>query len=226
MDKVKLDHLAGMEVSRDLGFNELVSLNSLGIGLSFLATTIWNLEASIRKEETEGNVQVFFFGHRPGTNRSVTLLMPCYFHWFGVSLCNFVRLVGFLHALQTGRISRGALTTTQGRKAVRTACMDYVRSVVEVQKVVIWRNKVAAHFAITDPCEEDNLATLDMSVMYPVVFSASRYRVSGLTLGYVGPDAREVRSEIPEWSVTEVYEQLAPRYWPDFRWPEIQEVGT
>ncbi len=39
VEKVSLDHVVGLEVSRDLGFNELVSLQSLRIGLDLLAAT-------------------------------------------------------------------------------------------------------------------------------------------------------------------------------------------
>ena len=219
IEQVTLDHVADLKISRDLGFNELVSLQSLRIGLSMLAVTVWQFEAPIRKQEDQDNVQITFFGHRPDTDRRLTLLLPCYFHWFGVSLCNFVRLVGFLASLQSGHITRNDLSTAQGRKRVGSACREYVESVAEVRNVVVWRNKVAAHFAITDPREEDNLATLDMSVMHPVAFSSSRYRVGAFALSYGSGGEVSIESQIPAWSVTEIYEQLAARYWPEFRWP-------
>ena len=212
-----LDHKGQFSVPRDSGHNEITSLQSLALGLNLIAATVWELEERIRSSETPGT-RTFFFGHRPGTDRRQTLLLPCYFHWFGISLCNYARLTGFLAALGAGAITRQDLTSPSERRRVASACKDYVASVLEIGAVVIWRNKVAAHFAITDPRGDDNLATLDMSVMHPVSYSDGRYRVGEWTFSRGSAGAESVSSEIPSWSITEIFESLSDRYWPGFSW--------
>jgi hypothetical protein len=217
-EKITLDHTAQLSVSTDSGANELGTLQSLALGLNLIAGTIWRHEERLRAAEPPGT-RTFFFGHRPGTDRRETLLLPCYFHWFGVSLCNYARLTGFLVALDQGAITREDFATAGGRRRVASACKDYVNGLSEISAVLIWRNKVAAHFAITDPRPDDNLSTLDMSVMHPVSYSDGRYRVGEWTMSRSTSDGPAIASEIPMWSITEIYEGLAPRYWPGFRWP-------
>jgi len=215
-EKIILDHTIGLEVARDVCFNEIMSLQSLRLGLFQLATHVWKLEEPIRNEEAKRQERVFFYGNVPGTDRTHNLLLPCYFHWFGVSLCNYVRLVGFVRGLATARITRAHLQDTKGFKRIKKECTTYTNTVPEIQEVVIWRNKVGAHFAITDPREEDNIATLDMSVIYPVSFFNGRFRVNSMTFSRTSADGQSHTAELPSWSITEVWEELATRYWPEF----------
>jgi len=215
-EKIILDHIIGLEVARDVCFNELVSLQSLRLGLLQLAVQVWKLEKPFRDEETKNQKTILFFGNAPGTDRIQTLLLPCYFHWFGVSLCNYVRLVGFVNGLATGQINREHLRDKNGFKRIKGTCKAYVDTVTEIKDIIVWRNKVAAHFAITDPREEDNIATLDMSVIYPVAFSDSRFRLNVMTFARTGADGNDYVAELPSWSITEVCEKLASRYWPEF----------
>ena len=57
-------------------------------------------------------------------------LIACSFHWYATSACNLVRLVGWLGQEQNSKKADA-----------------YVGRVIP--NVRIWRNKVAAHFAIT-----------------------------------------------------------------------------
>ncbi|MGH8071590.1 MAG: hypothetical protein ACRERE_41425 [Candidatus Entotheonellia bacterium] len=218
-ERIILDHIIGLEVTRDTCFNEILSLQSLRHGLLQLAVHVWRLEKSIRDEEAKRGLKIFFFGNAPGTDKTQNLLLPCYFHWFGVSLCNYVRLVGFVNGLAMGRITRENLQDKKGFKRIKEECRAYVDDVAEIKDVIVWRNKVAAHFAITDPREEDNIATLDMSVIYPVAFSDGRFRVHAMTLSRTHADGMSYTSELPSWSMTEVCEKFASRYWPKFTYP-------
>ena len=60
--------------------------------------------------------------------------------------------------------------------------------------------------------------TLDMTVMYPVTFEG-RYNVGAMTLSKGNSKERHV-SDLPKWSLTEVFESLIPRYWPTLRFEE------
>lgn len=214
-----LDHIISLEVTQDVCFNEIGSLQSLRLGLLQLAIHVGKLEKPIRDDETKRQLKVLSFGNVPGTDRTQNLLLPCYFHWFGVSLCNYIRLVGFVKGLVMGRITRKHLQDKKGFRRIKEECKAYIDAVAEVKDVIVWRNKVAAHFAITDPREEDNIATLDMSVISPVSFSDGRFRVNSMTLSRTGADGKSYTSELPSWSITEIYERLATRYWPEFTYP-------
>ena len=80
-------------------------------------------------------------------------------------------------------------------------------------RVVQYRNKVAAHFAITEP-RRDNEADLAASVMTQVVYAKGRLCAAALTpvLG-TGPQEVNVTRDV-SWSLTLTHERLVPRYWP------------
>jgi hypothetical protein len=84
------------------------------------------------------------------------------------------------------------------------------------ESVLIWRKKVFAHFAIADPRTEDNIATLDMSVIFPVSYVAPHY-VAGYFQMTRSDSSGTYTSELPAWSVTEVYQGIAPRFWPGLK---------
>jgi hypothetical protein len=135
------------------------------------------------------------------------------FHWFGVSVCNYARLVGFIRGASAGHFSRSDLNDPVKMEAIHSSVTTYVKGVPEIADVLIWRNKVAAHFAITAPHKTDSIATLDLSVMFPVSFADDRYTVGDFVLTRKNAAGAFV-SDLPGWSVTEVFEQLIPRYWP------------
>ncbi len=135
------------------------------------------------------------------------------FHWFGVSVYNVARLAGFVRGLAKKEFTRADLQDASRFNAVRASVNAYVKSLPELAAVLVWRHKVGAHFAITAPQDGDNIATLDMSVTFPVTFTNGRYYVGELVMMQKN-HAGIFTSEIPTWSVTEVFEAIIPRYWP------------
>ncbi|NJM44229.1 MAG: hypothetical protein HC858_10130 [Brachymonas sp.] len=203
-----IDHIARVEVDEATGLNELTTLASLAIGLNVLAQQVHLLEEPLILDEQERRKKVTFFGFgllHPDQER----LIPCLFHWFGTSVCNYARLVGFLSGLTSGAYTRQQAQDPKFYSLVRKHCSDYVDSVPELEPIKVWRNKVFAHFAITDPRKDDNAALLDASVMSPIAYFDSRLRVGGMTISLNGSGA-----DLPHWSVTESYEALCSRYWP------------
>lgn len=187
------------------------ALNSLKIGLLSLATTV-------RQEEVKNfTSSVGFAVNFDGRDN----IIACYFHWFAISLVNYVRLVGFIDVMQKNRWTVESLQDKTVKNCVKTHCRDYIRSITEVQNVLIWRNKVAAHFAAIDPWEQDNISTLQDSIQHPITYSRPYYYAH---LHVFGLGASE--SEIPEWSLTETFESLASRYWIDFRLSQFAELNS
>jgi hypothetical protein len=143
-------------------------------------------------------------------------LIACFFHWFGVSVINYARLVGFIRGLELNQFTRDDLKNSQKSKDISKQVKTYVESVPELASVLIWRNKVAGHFAITDPRPDDNIATLNMSVTFPVTLSNGKYLVGDMSMMMTNASGIHA-SALPTWSVTEVYESLIPRFWPNVK---------
>jgi hypothetical protein len=215
---VIIDHLVPTQISADTGIFELSTLMSLETGLNHIAMTVWQKEEPLRRRDGAAKRAA-----HPGTDPREARLLESYFHWFGVSLCTYVNLVGLLASLNSGAASRKDLKNKAGRKRIAAACKAYVTGISEIKDVLIWRSKVAGHFAMTDPREDDNhVVTLDMSAMHPISLLARRYHVRQWNLGHNASGGPMY--EFPPWSITEVYERLAPRYWPSFRWPEAETL--
>lgn len=210
-----IDHIQEINLPGDQGGNELTTLACLQAGLGALATQVTLLEKPIQEEERTTKRQVWFFGNNPALPPGAVMLLPCFFHWFGISVCNYVRLVGFLRGLAQGAYDRTALEEPAKFKLIEEQCNDYVSSVAELAPVKLWRDKIAAHFAITAPHKtSDNVALLDFSVMYPVGYDSGRFRVNVLVHFRSDASGLTHEAKLPPWSVTEVFEQLSERYWP------------
>lgn len=211
MPKVTVDAIEPVEVDSEDSFNERRTIETLSVGLRKIANDLTSREVQLRRQTAERKIMTF--GVDPDGSRENLHLSACLFHWFGVSVCNMARLVGFLRGLSTGDFTRSDLADSSKSRSVRESVDDYISRVTELSSVVVWRNKVGAHFAITDPRKDDNPATLDMSVVFPVTFYDTRYYVGQMVLTR-GSQTGAHTSALPSWSVTEVFESLIPRYWP------------
>lgn len=215
MPNITLDTIASITVDSERFFNECRTLQMLRTGLLGIADNLKRREAAWG-QWTQGKVKFHVHGLDIDGTKGDLDLIACFFHWFGVSVCNYARLVGFVGCLSRGDFARADLGDPARCRDVKAAVDAYVDSVAELSDVLVWRNKVGAHFAITAPRKDDNISTLDMSVMFPVSFTDGRYRVGELTLTRTSA-AGTLRSAIPHWSVTTVFESLLPRYWPDIK---------
>lgn len=106
---------------------------------------------------------------------------------------------------QQGWQDKAEVAYPENRKLIKVHCRDYVSEVAP--EVLRWRNKAAAHFAITDPFDEDSVATLLHSAMAMVAYSRP----------YFTTEVRFGPSELPGWGLTEVFESLRERLWLEFR---------
>ena len=191
-----IDCIDKLELSDDRAgnyANELSSLGYLAQGLWFLNGQVQRLEAKIT-EQVGKDKQVFMLGNVPQLKAVVPQgLVACAFHWYAVSVCNYVRMVGWL---------------AYGQEPIDT--IKYVKHVIPA--VYVWRNKVAAHFAKIAPRKEDNPADLAISVMWPISFDddafyAHSYRLTQSTSGKSHTSRQDMR-----WSLTHTHRDLIPRY--------------
>ncbi|MBE0684066.1 MAG: hypothetical protein IH589_19360 [Anaerolineales bacterium] len=101
-----------------------------------------------------------------------------------------------------------ALVDPMNKKVIKAYCTDYVRDAIP--EIYLWRNKVAAHFAATDPFNDDTLGSLEQSIMNPVSYKHPYYYVGVFKWNTQGTSAN-----LPRWALTETYERLRKRYWPE-----------
>jgi hypothetical protein len=189
--------------------NELSNLEKLQNGLFSIAMTVKSLEKQEfeRRKLSERSITIGF-GMPEGTHASEQeLLLPNYFHWFANDLINYVRLAGFTMHRINGTITHEMIRSDSDK--VKGFVNEYVKSVTEIDEMKIWRNKVSAHFAITAPLSE-NPAILYHSILQPIAF----WMNMRFTMNTVIIDGM-TEADMPQWSLTEVFERLFERYWPE-----------
>jgi hypothetical protein len=173
-------------------FDARMALARLSEGLFWVYRTVSEVERQTRLQASKDNTEVDVVG---GVLENKPLgLLSCAFQWYAVSACNYAQLVGFL---ATGK--------PDDAKA-------YMRRVLP--RISLYRNKVAAHFAMADP-RRDNEADLAASVMTHIVYARGRLCAAALTPVVKGATTEVVVSRDYSWSLTLAHERLTPRYWPN-----------
>ncbi len=194
---MKLDYIDGLELSDSDAAarqNELSSLAYLRQGLQFLNDQVAIIEAEVCRRVDCDRQMVALYGNAPQIRGLPLGFVAMAFHWYAVTACNYVRLIGWLGKGQNPEHARA-----------------YVEAVIPTVKT--WRDKVAAHFAMTDPRTSDTPASLAASVMFPIGFVDRSFTASPMTLAMKGGSSGEER----RWSLTTVHQELASRYWPSER---------
>lgn len=216
-----VDHLKNTLISPEEGGNELPTLGYLQTGLNDLYQKTKIYEYYLQKyEEASGkrNLQGWGLEFLDLPSNGARLI-PCYFHWFGTSMVNYIRLVGFLDGIASKAFTREDLESSKGGEKIKAHCDEYLKSIKELAAVRFWRNKIAAHFAITDPktrgLERDNLALLNLTTMFPVGFSGGRFIVGQFGHSRLDKTGVAHSANLPPWSLTLVYEALLPRFFFD-----------
>lgn len=201
MEPIVLDTIKGISFNPDIPpIKNCHGLIYIPVGLHTLASTVRVEEIRLYPDENL-SFRVSF-----ASNTSENIIACC-FHWFAISLVNYIRLVGLIDVMIEKGWRIESLQNPDKRKTVKEHCVEYVKEVIP--NVHAWRNKIAAHFAITDPWN-DNLGTLQDSIMHPVSYIRPYYCVGAhqYSLG-------EEESSIPRWSLTQTFEALSQRYWPE-----------
>lgn len=207
LQTIILDHQAAISLDpQDPPFGNYQAFRSSYEGLKTLACTVRELERRHIANDPHAEHVVLH------TSSRVPDLVPCAFNWFSVTLVNYLRLVALVQLMSSRTWKSADLANAENRADIRTHCTDYVRAAIP--DVYLWRNKVAAHFAATDPFRDDNLGTLEQSIMSMVEFKFPHYYVA---LGKWS--AQGETSQLPAWALTKVYEELSPRYWPEVQLP-------
>jgi hypothetical protein len=137
----------------------------------------------------------------------------CSFNWFAISLTSYLRLVALVDLVNRTGWSLADLVAKE--KEVSKTCHDFTEEVAPA--VLRWRNKVAAHPAVTAPIGKsdarrpsDRLGTLLQSFSCPVSRTAGYFEVGRAVWEIDGE-----RADLLPWSITGTYERLTSRFWPE-----------
>ena len=169
-----------------------MALNRMATGLWWLYQMVLDWEKILSREAQKDDVQLAIAGGIL-ENKPMEVL-SCAFQWYAVSACSYARLVGWL-----------ATDDTQ-------SSINYIQRVMP--RIYGFRNKVAAHLALTDP-RNDNEADLETSAMTQVIYCQARLCAGALT-PILNPGEHEITvSRDISWSLTLAHQKLTPRYWPD-----------
>jgi len=192
--------------------------------LHYTKEGLYQLALIVRKDENTINQNV---GHYiqsilgdlgPGQNMWMN-----YFNWFSISIINYTRLIGFVDIVNKKQFSREEITKKENHKIIKKHCKDYVIKVIP--EIYIYRNKLSAHHSLTDPFVDDNIATLETSVMNSVVYKNPYLETAGLNLkSKLFPSDEEYQSTvIKPWKLTKIYDDLTERYWKDMKLPKLEK---
>lgn len=197
-----LDHIEGIAVPADVfaqPANEYSALLSLRDGLEFLARQASKCDEAARQQlDPGGNLEIFSYGNNPSLRGIPFGLLTCAFHWYAVTACQYVRLVGAI-AYQMD--------------ANRPLPPKYVGMVIP--EVLAFRDKVAAHFAWTSRHGQDTDAERALSVMPQITFQNYSFFVGAWTLHLRAKGKESNSSSIQPWSIAEIHARLRKRYWPE-----------
>ena len=171
-------------------YDARMALARLGEGLFWIHSEVAKIEIGLRKEASKDNIQIAIAG---GMLEDKPFgLLSCAFQWYAVSACNYAQLVGWLATRETNSAKK------------------YVKKVMP--RLLNYRNKVAAHFAITDPLR-DNEADLAASFMTHIIYVRGRLCAAALTPTVKNNDQEITVSRDISWSLSLAHERLVPRFW-------------
>ena len=202
--QITLDWLLGIQIDPVRPpFKNFQVLNQTLAGLKLLADYVRDLELNVIAQDpyAKGTFRAFSKDFPP-TLGSV-------FNWYSISLMNYLRLIALVDLMQRENWDENDIANPAKQSDIKDVCTNFAANAAPA--VHRWRNKVAAHFAATDPKKnDDSLATLKLTVMDPVTYNYPYFYVGSFQLHSQGTD-----SDLPKWSLTKNFEDLAPQFWPD-----------
>lgn len=117
-----IDSVVGLEVDTDKYFNHCQSLGMLSIGLFHLVSWVRGREA--RFAELNKTFTWTAFGPGTGDSSESLAYTACVFHWFGSSIFNYARLVGYIRGADSGAFTSADFGTEKGCRKVSRSVND------------------------------------------------------------------------------------------------------
>ena len=208
----RLDYFLNIELNtHNPPLNNLHALYIDKAGLFTLANIVRSLEIEYIQKDPYAKYVVLH------TLADFPPIIACAFNWFSVTLINYLRLVALVDLMQRKSWKSEDLKISENRSIIKNHCRNYVKEIVP--QIYMWRNKIAAHAAATDPFGDDNLGVLEYSVMNLLSYTYPYFLVGDLQFV-----ANTEVSSFEKWSLTQTFEDLAPRFWPDLKLQQLLET--
>ena len=203
-ERCTLDHIDNISVRVDNHINRINVLRSLLIGMYHLAYFTRRREMDMLEKQDKDTIRGLF------QITDETLMLGCVFDWFSISLVSYLRMVKLIDLMELNSWELVDLQESVNKRQIRKDCLKYIETVVPA--VYKWRNKIAAHRVATDP-RNDTLNLLNYSTMPTVDYTTPYYGVLNFRVfmsngGDLGLDS---------WQLTKMFEDLAPRFWPEMK---------
>lgn len=192
-----IDHVDNLELSDEEAeqyYNELNLLRTLAAGLNFLNHQTRTVEDEVRNRLDPGKYYRGY-GNVPWLEGIPRELISCAFRWYSVTVCDYVKIVGWL------------CNKRDTRKA-----NAYLRKVIP--EVHNWRNKVGAHSAFTDPRGDTPADLFIIGTTWNIGFEDDAFAVGTLTASIRLQEGDSTSRQDRQWSLTHTHQQLSSRYWP------------
>jgi hypothetical protein len=165
---IVLDHVNGIQFdSAKPPFNNYQVFQQTLDGLVYLANHVRSLEVQAATNDPHAHLTTILFSSQ------IPPYLGSVFNWYAVSLTSYLRLIALVDLMQKKGWQSDDLADKSNKKIIKPYGDRYVESVVP--DIKRWRDKVAAHFAASDPRPEDTLATLELTIMNPIAFHCSYY---------------------------------------------------
>jgi hypothetical protein len=191
-----LDYIEKLELADDSDEQSFYSRNALAQlanGLFYLNSEVSRIERGYLGKTNQDEDEIQFVGkliEKLPIGRLCSM-----FQWYAVSACNYARLVGWLV------------------KQDSQFAISYVKEVMP--KLYKYRNKVAAHFALTKPDKDDNEADQEASIRAHICIKGKHIYLAAIS-PVIQIEGKEVSSNQKfSWSLTQVHKLLIKRYWPN-----------
>lgn len=202
---MKVDFIENFNVNLDKEDNDFdieMTLGRLCNGLFWLYNEVGKVEQTVRNLAHRENVIQCISGGV--LSRIPTGWLSCAHQWYAITLVNYVNLVAWL--------------VFKNKKENK----KYVDKVIPV--VSTYRNKVAAHFSITDPWN-DNPADIRSSIITNIIFAEDQLLAGALSEIILDDQGNETKiSHHTSWNLVNTHKKLIPRYWPNGPLPEYQSL--
>ena len=190
-----IDHIEPLTIDDVRGAryqNEYFALRRLAHGMESLYLQVKaQQERAVRVVNPDGG-KSFALGNVPGLLEAGVdrAFISCVFDWYAINACRVFQLIGYVCNEYEGSESR---------------IRDYCKRVLG--PVLVYRNKVAAHYALTNP-RGDNEADLYLSTLDTVAFETDRFFVGAIRAG-LGRAGATVESQHDfHWSLTSFHEDV------------------
>lgn len=193
-EKWTVDYVEGTQVPRIDYAGAIPPLKMLWFGMSHLYERIKLVQATEHNDSWASATSLAYnTGERIGPEPY--LLVYSLFHWYSVSACNLVGLIG--------RVLIDAKEIEHKRPS------GYVDEIIP--SVKLWRDKIGAHFAVTTPTKRDNDAMKSLSIYNSIRLRNGVVEVVPLQVRSL-EEGRQSEAALKRWALTEVHERLEERY--------------